>query len=141
MVTIATDTARYVRRTAAARRGTFRWRAVTWRNVADWDLATFGAIARIDPEGREHFNFPQTYTLKHGVRMGTTPTLALAVETLAVNVLAPFVMDARCGARGGRLRALARFFAADVLVHAAGSEWRISPDVVRAWLAAQADAY
>ncbi|MDX2086327.1 MAG: hypothetical protein SFX73_00700 [Kofleriaceae bacterium] len=140
MDTIATDTAPYVRRAAAVRRASFTWRSITWRNVADWDLATFGAIARLDPEGREHFNFPQTHTLKRGVRMGTTPTMTLALETLAVNVLAPFVDEASRDARRGRLRALARVFAGEVLTGAAGSEWRISRDAVCAWLASQADA-
>lgn len=139
MVTTATDTARYLRRTAAMRRESFQWDDVTWRNVGDWDLATFGAIARLDPDGREYFNFPQTLTLKRGVRMGTTPTLTLAVETLAVNVLAPFVADAFSDTRRSRLRVLARAFAEEVLAHAAGSEWRMSRDAIRSWLASNTD--
>jgi hypothetical protein len=143
METISAGTSRHLRRTGSRRsigprRPSFHWRAVTWRNVADWDLATFGAISRLDPEGREHFNFPQTYTLKRGVRMGTTPTLTLAAETLAMNLLAPFVIDADGPVRRARLRALARVFAEQVLADAAGSDWRISRDAVRAWLASNA---
>lgn len=141
MDTISAGTSRYLRRSGTGRLAdvtpmAFRWRAVTWRNVADWDVATFGAIARLDPEGREHFNFPQTYTLKRGVRMGTTPTLTLAVETLAMNVLAPFVSDAASASARHRLRHLSRLFAEDVLLLVAGSDWRISREAVRSWIAA-----
>lgn len=141
MDTISAGTSRDLRRTASARpngvrRAAFRWQAVTWRNVADWDLATFGAIARLDPEGREHFNFPQTYTLKRGVRMGTTPTRTLAAETLAMNLLAPFVVDTDGTLRRAHLRALARVFAEQVLAEAAGVDWRISREAVQSWLAA-----
>ena len=143
MDTISAGTSRYPRRSGTLRLTdvrpvAFRWRAVTWRNVGDWDVATFGAIARLDPDGGEHFNFPQTYTLKRGVRMGTTPTPTLAVETLAMNVLAPFMSDAQSASARNRLRHLARLFAEEVLAHAAGSDWRISREAVRSWLAANA---
>lgn len=115
--------------------------SITWRNVSRWDFQTYGAIARIDPRGCEHFNFPQQFSSRRSVRMGTSPYLTPAMETLAMNILAPFVLDpARQGtvAEQEQLRDLASKFAGEVLACVAGTDWQISRTALLGWIAEHA---
>lgn len=115
--------------------------SITWRNVSRWDFQTYGAIARIDPRGCEHFNFPQQFAGRRSVRMGTSPYLTPAMEALAMNILAPFVLDPShqgTVAEQQQLQDLARKFAGEVLASVAGTDWQISRTALLGWVAEHA---
>jgi hypothetical protein len=77
-----------------------------WNNLDHASFRAVGVIARRAPDGTPRFNFPQTIWVYPRAEMNWAPHMNRQVETLAVNILAAFVLTQ---ARRNRIRATNRF--------------------------------
>ena len=95
---------------------------------------------RLDADGRQHFNFSQRIWLRPRLAMAMTPVFTLALETLAVNLLALATRerDSRAPldvASSNGLR-LARMFCEQCLLTADAEGWVMPRTTVRSWVGA-----
>jgi hypothetical protein len=95
----------------------------------------------VDSRGCQHFNFEQKIWRNPAVRMAVTPVMTIALEALAVNLLAHVT-----GERGDRPHVgatsrgsvrLARRFCVQCLLTASPAGWVIPRGTIAAWLASQ----
>jgi hypothetical protein len=95
----------------------------------------------LDSRGYQHFNFKQRLWPNPSVRMAVTPVMTIALETLAVNLLAHVTgerSDRACPSiNPRRLARLARRFCAQCLLTACPAGWVIPRCTIEAWLASQ----
>jgi hypothetical protein len=95
----------------------------------------------VDFRGRQHFNFEQKIWLKPSVQMAVTPVVTLALQTLAINLLARTVRE--CDDKTivvitfKRLLKLAKRFCAECLLTASPAGWVIPRSSIEGWLASQ----
>ena len=94
----------------------------------------------VDFRGRQHFNFEQKIWLKPSVQMAVTPVVTLALQTLAINLLARTVRE--CDDKTilitfKRLLRLAKRFCAECLLTASPAGWVIPRSSIEGWLASQ----
>jgi hypothetical protein len=95
----------------------------------------------VDFRGRQHFNFEQKIWLKPSVQMAVTPVMTLALQTLAINLLARTVRE--CNDKTivvitfKRLLKLAKRFCAECLLTASPAGWVIPRSSIEGWLASQ----
>ena len=94
----------------------------------------------VDFRGRQHFNFEQKIWLKPSVQMAVTPVVTLALQTLAINLLARTVRecdDKTIVITFKRLLRLAKRFCAECLLTASPAGWVIPRSSIEGWLASQ----
>ena len=95
----------------------------------------------VDFRGRQHFNFEQKIWLKPSVQMAVTPVVTLALQTLAINLLARTVRE--CDDKTivvitfKRLLRMAKRFCAECLLTASPAGWVIPRSSIEGWLASQ----
>jgi hypothetical protein len=95
----------------------------------------------VDFRGRQHFNFEQKIWLKPSVQMAVTPVMTLALQTLAINLLARTVRE--CNDKTivvitfKRLLRMAKRFCAECLLTASPAGWVIPRSSIEGWLASQ----
>ena len=81
----------------------------------------------VDPQGRQHFNFPQRVWLYPSVPIAVTPGMSIELETLAINLLTPLTRErdyrAAMGVTSKRLRRLASRFCVGCLLTAQSPAW------------------
>jgi hypothetical protein len=88
----------------------------------------------VDPQGCQHFSFPQRVWLHPSVPMAVTPGMSIELETLAINLLTPLTRrrdyPAAVGVTSKRVSRLASRFGAEGLLTAqspAGAMQRSTP--------------
>lgn len=95
----------------------------------------------VDRAGRQHFNFAQQVWLQPGVDMAVTGVVTVALETLALNVLAHVMRECDLATALGiapcRAARLTRQFCLECLLTAGQSGWKIPRETVRSWLLAR----
>ena len=92
----------------------------------------------VDHEGRQRFNFRQRIWLSPSVKMGVTPVMTLALETLAINLLTRMTRQrdypAAIGVTSRSMARLARQFCAECLLTAGAAGWVMPRSAIKAWL-------
>lgn len=95
----------------------------------------------VDARGHQHFNFEQRVWLDRSVQMAVTPVMTIALETLALNLLAHSAGECAGGTRVAAASRspvkLARRFCAQCLLTAHPAGWVIPRATIEAWLASQ----
>jgi hypothetical protein len=95
----------------------------------------------VDSRGCQHFNFEQKLWRYPSVQMAVTPVMTVALETLALNLLAHITGTCGDGARLGvtskGLIGLARRFCEQCLLTACPAGWVIPRSTIEAWLTSQ----
>jgi hypothetical protein len=95
----------------------------------------------VDSRGCQHFNFEQRIWRNPSVQMAVTPVMTIALETLALNLLAHIRGEpddrARVGVTSKGLVRLARRFCAQCLLTASPAGWEIPRCTIEAWLVSQ----
>ena len=81
----------------------------------------------VDPQGRQHFNFPQRVWVYPSAPIAVTPGMSIEFKTLAINLLTPLTRErdyrAAMGVTSKRLRRLASRFCAECLLTAQSPAW------------------
>jgi hypothetical protein len=92
----------------------------------------------VDHEGRQRFNFRQRIWLSPSVKMAVTPVMTLALETLAINLLARMTRErdypAAVGVTSRSVARLARRFCTECLLTAGPAGWVMPQSAIKAWL-------
>lgn len=95
-------------------------------------------MGRVDRNGTDRFNFPQTVWIYPRVAMRATPQLTRASEVLALNILSLVLAERDWQAFGGKTSAravrLARSFHRDCLSELPSHGWCIPLETIREWL-------
>jgi hypothetical protein len=95
----------------------------------------------VDFRGCQHFNFDQRIWRNPSVQMAVTPVMTIALETLAINLLAHITGERGDGAHVGvtskALVKLARRFCVQCLLTACPAGWVIPRCTIEAWLVSQ----
>jgi hypothetical protein len=92
---------------------------------------------RLDPLGRQHFNFPQRIWLRPAVPMACTRTRSTALLTLAANLLSLSLPRQATGQSQPAERlavALARRFSEECLLGAPAVGWVMPREAISAWV-------
>jgi hypothetical protein len=109
-----------------------------WDSLDPLTFRALGAIARRAPDGSPYFNFPQTIWLYPKTSMNWSPRLTRHVETLAVNLLAPWISARRQRSMGLTPEQLAivvsRAFAREFLCTMPADGGCIPREVIQEWL-------
>jgi hypothetical protein len=95
----------------------------------------------LDRHGTQHFNFEQRVWIERSVAMAFTPVRTMALETLAINLLAlaaqPVGPRPRRRAKPTRLIPMARDFCEQCLLGAPQEGWVLPCPAIRAWMHAR----
>lgn len=109
-----------------------------WDNLDPVTFRVLGAIARRAPDRSPRFNFPQTIWLYPKTSMSWSARLTRHVETLAVNMLAPWISAHRQRATGLTAEQLAivasREFAREFLCTMPADGGFIPREVIQEWI-------
>ena len=109
-----------------------------WDNLDPLTFRVLGAIARRAPDGSPRFNFSQTIWLYPKIAMNWSERLTRQAETLAVNLLAPWISARR--QRATRLTAeqlamiASRAFAREFLCSMPADGGCIPREVIQEWI-------
>lgn len=92
----------------------------------------------MDAEGRQHFNFIQRLWIRSQVDMAVTPVMTVALQTLAINLLAhvthPESRACASALASNRMHELAHRFCLECLLTARSDGWVMPRASVAAWL-------
>jgi hypothetical protein len=109
-----------------------------WDNLDPVTFPVLGAIIRRAPDGSPRFNFPQTIWLYPKISMNWSERLTRQTETLAVNLLAPWMSTQRqrmSGLSAERLAIVASCeFAQEVLCSMPTDGGFIPREVIQEWI-------
>jgi hypothetical protein len=109
-----------------------------WNNLDPMTFRVLGAISRRAPDGSPRFNFPQTIWLYPKISMNWSERLTRQVETLAINLLTPWMSARRQRMSGLSAEQLAivasREFARELLCSMPADGGFIPREVIQEWI-------